>query len=147
MKKIEMTRRVPATAEAAFDLSQDYDRRLQWDPFLREAKLLGASKAAVGVVARCVSRLGIAMDTEYVAFRRPAVAAVKMTKGPKFLSHFSASWNFREVSDGETEIRFIYAFELRGLFPQKPFEALIAQIFSFEMRRRLHSLSRALARP
>lgn len=36
---------VRAGAAALFDLMQDYDRRLAWDPFLREARLVEATAA------------------------------------------------------------------------------------------------------
>jgi hypothetical protein len=41
---------------ALFRLSQDYDRRLEWDPFLRSARLSGAAReAGAGVQAVCVA--------------------------------------------------------------------------------------------
>ena len=48
--------------EAIFDLVHDYSRRLDWDPFLRDAQILGgASEAGTGVLTRCVARNGLAM--------------------------------------------------------------------------------------
>jgi hypothetical protein len=50
---------------ALFALTQDYQRRLTWDPFLSEARLLGgAVRAAVGVRAWCVAWHGLGMETE-----------------------------------------------------------------------------------
>ena len=41
---------IDAPAPVLFDLSQDYKRRLEWDPFLRSARLVdGADKPGVGV--------------------------------------------------------------------------------------------------
>jgi hypothetical protein len=45
---------IDATPEEVFDLIHDYNRRLEWDPFLKEARLLGTSQAAAGAVCRCV---------------------------------------------------------------------------------------------
>jgi hypothetical protein len=57
---------IDAEPTALFRLSQDYGRRLEWDPFLRSANLVGDARAAdVGVRALCVSRSGWAMETEY----------------------------------------------------------------------------------
>ncbi len=47
---------VEASAEEAFALFQDYPSRLEWDPFLCQAELLGTEQPAVGVVARCAMR-------------------------------------------------------------------------------------------
>src|SRR5262245_53596048 len=67
--RFEHTAIVDGSPEEVFGLTQDYARRLTWDPFLREAVLLdGASAPGVGVRARCVARSGLEMETEYVSF-------------------------------------------------------------------------------
>jgi hypothetical protein len=46
---------IAAEPAALFCLSQDYSRRLEWDPFLRSAQLVGAAReAGLGVRALCV---------------------------------------------------------------------------------------------
>ena len=87
--RFEHTAVVDAASEVVFALTQNYSARLKWDPFLREAVLLdGATEPGVGVRAWCVARSGIGMETEYVSFKPPRVAAVKMTRGPKVLVTF-----------------------------------------------------------
>ncbi len=77
---------IDADPASLFRLSQDYGRRLEWDPILRSASLVGNAHAAeVGVRALCVSRSGWVMETEYVSFNPPRATAVKMTSGPWFL--------------------------------------------------------------
>jgi hypothetical protein len=50
--------------EFAFDYTQDYERRLAWDTFLKKAQLIaGAQTAGVGVKAYCVSKYGLGMTT------------------------------------------------------------------------------------
>ena len=97
---------ISAETDTIFDLIHDYSRRLDWDPFLREATLLnGATCADLGVVSRCVARRavgGLAMDTEYVSFSRPSVAAVSMTRGPFFLHRFAASIRQKQLGDNLT---------------------------------------------
>ena len=69
-----------------FRLTQDYDHRLDWDPFLKEARLVGgAQTAGIGVRAWCVAKSGLGMETEYVSFNPPKTVAVKMTKGPAII--------------------------------------------------------------
>ena len=86
---------IDAEASALFGLTQDYKRRLEWDPFLRSATLLdGAGSPGVGVRALCVDRNGTAMETEYVSFNPPRAVAIKMTRGPWFLESFAGSWRF-----------------------------------------------------
>ena len=63
---------VAAEPGMLFDLTQDYARRLDWDPFLKEARLLGGSdRTEVGVRAWCVAWNGLGMETRYVSFNPP----------------------------------------------------------------------------
>src|SRR5687768_871524 len=100
---------IAASPGELFSLSQDYHRRLEWDPFLKSAELLnGASAPAVGVHAYCVARSGLGMETEYVSFNPPRATAVKMTRGPWLIESFAGSWRFEEVSPGQTRVSFRY---------------------------------------
>ena len=114
-----ITRMVDIAAPAAdlFKLSQDYDRRLRWDPFLREARLLdGAQSAALGVRAWCVAHNGLGMETTYVSFQPPTVVAVKMTRGPRIISAFAGSWRFTELpsQSGSTCTRVVFRYQIAG---------------------------------
>ena len=61
MRSLEAAIEIRASPEAIFDLIHDYPRRLEWDPFLKEACLLeGAGAAGLGVKARCTARNGFA---------------------------------------------------------------------------------------
>ena len=103
--------------ESIFDYTQDYKKRLTWDTFLKRAELTeGATIADEGVKAYCVAKNGWGMETEYVSFKRPAVTAIKMTKGPFFFKSFVGSWRFKYLSERETEVSFLYSFQLKFLF-------------------------------
>jgi len=74
--KFEHVAVVQADPALVFEMTQDYSRRLSWDPFLRHAELCGGAVApGVGVRAWCVARLGPGMETEYVSFAPPRIAA------------------------------------------------------------------------
>ena len=106
---------IDADPAALFRLTQDYDRRLEWDPFLRSARLIGdAREPGVGVRALCVAKNGWAMETEYASFEPPRVIAVKMTRGPWFLERFAGAWHFEEIAPGRTRVDFRYGLRLRG---------------------------------
>lgn len=141
---------IATSAEAAFDLTQDYGRRLEWDPFLRSAELLpagpggGAVAAGVGVRAYCVARSGLGMETEYVAFRRPAVAAVKMTRGPRVLKAFAGSWRFAEASPGRTRVTFRYHLVARPRWLAWALTPALGWAFARDTDRRLAALKAAL---
>lgn len=138
---------IDAGPDVVFRLSQDYARRPEWDPFLRSARLVGgATGPGVGVRARCVSRAGWAMETEYVSFNPPRATAVKMTDGPWFLGAFAGSWRFDEVAPGRTRVHFRYRLRARPRWLSWLVTPLLARAFARDTRDRLRALKAAAER-
>ena len=136
---------IAAEPAALFRLSQDYRRRLEWDPFLRSASLVGdAREAGVGVRALCVDRNGTAMETEYVSFNPPRAAAIKMTSGPWFIEDFAGSWRFEEVEPGQTRVGFHYSLHARPRWLSWLITPILARVFARDTRRRLRALKEAI---
>src|SRR5205814_1126957 len=111
-QRIMFRRTIEIAAEPCmlFDLTQDYALRLDWDPFLKDARLLdGAEGPSVGVQAWCVARNGLGMETQYVSFNPPGACAVEMTRGPWFFRSFSGSWRFDRIGPGRTKVTFTYS--------------------------------------
>jgi len=142
--KFEHVAVVRADPARVFDLTQDYARRLTWDPFLRSAELVGATAPGLGVRAWCVARTGFGMETEYVTFAPPRLAAVKMTRGPWMLESFGGAWEFRATGDGATEVAFRYQFRTRPRWLAWLIEPLARRWFSWETRRRVVALQAVL---
>jgi ribosome-associated toxin RatA of RatAB toxin-antitoxin module len=143
--RFEHTAVVAGSPEAVFDLTQDYARRLTWDPFLRQAVLLGGATApGVGVRAWCVARSGLGMETEYVSFAPPRVVAVKMTRGPMLLETFAGTWEFARVEGGGTQVTFRYHLRARPRWLAWLIEPLARWWFSRETRLRVAALANAL---
>jgi hypothetical protein len=136
---------IKSDPSALFRVSQDYARRLEWDPFLRSADLVGgADQAGVGVRALCVAKSGWAMETEYVSFSPPRTTAVKMTRGPWFLDRFAGSWHFDEVEPGCTRVSFCYNLQLRPTWLAWLLAPILARAFARETRQRLQGLKDAV---
>jgi hypothetical protein len=143
--KFEHAAHVAATPDAVFALTQDYARRLAWDPFLARAELVGgASTPAVGVRAWCVTRTGVGMETEYVSFAPPRLAAVKMTRGPWLLASFGGAWEFVPDASG-TMVMFRYQFKVRPRWLAWAIEPVARAWFSRETRLRVVALRAAIA--
>jgi ribosome-associated toxin RatA of RatAB toxin-antitoxin module len=135
---------IRADQDALFALTQDYDRRLKWDPFLKEARLVGgADRAAVGVRAWCVARSGLGMETEYVSLDAPRVAAVQMTRGPALFESFAGSWRFEPAGPGVTRVRFCYHVEARPRWLRPLLNPLFTAVFARDTRQRLEALKKA----
>jgi ribosome-associated toxin RatA of RatAB toxin-antitoxin module len=132
---------INADASALFRLSQDYGRRLEWDPFLRSASLLGnAREAGVGVRALCTSKNGLAMETEYVSFNPPRATAVTMTSGPWLLASFAGSWRFDEIELGRTRVSFRYNVQARPKWLSWILTPILRGVFARDTRSRLRAL-------
>ncbi len=135
---------IRAASAAVFDLLHDYSRRLEWDPFLREACLLnGATSAGIGVSSRCVARRivgGLAMETRYLTFAPPRVAAVNMVRGPWLFRTFAASICQHPTAADRTQVTYRYHFQLRPRWLTWLLNPLVHWIFHRETRRRLAAL-------
>ena len=136
---------IAASPAALFALTQDYGRRLEWDPFLKSAELLGGNPVAgVGVRAYCVAQTGLGMETEYVSFNPPRTCAVKMTRGPRLIDSFAGSWRFEEVSPGRTRVGFRYHLRARPWWLSWLLTPLLGRFFARDTRKRLVALKEAV---
>jgi ribosome-associated toxin RatA of RatAB toxin-antitoxin module len=145
MPAFEHTIEIHAEPAALFALTQDYARRLAWDPFLKEARLLGdVEEAALGTRAWCAAKSGWGMETEYISFQAPEVAAVKMTRGPVLLERFAGTWRFREVAPGVTRVLFRYHLQARPRWLRPVLNPILMAVFSRDTVKRLQALKHAV---
>jgi len=132
---------IAATPDELFALTQDYAHRLEWDPFLRSAELLGGASAPdVGVRAHCVAHSGLGMETEYVSFNPPRACAVKMTRGPRFIGSFAGSWRFETVAPGQTRVGFRYNLRARPWWLSWLLTPILGWVFARDTHKRLGAL-------
>jgi hypothetical protein len=117
MPIVERSTTVKASVTQAFDLSQSYALRLDWDPFVKEQHPLGgATEAGQGVRTSTTSRHGLVMITEYLTYHRPTLVGMKMVTGPRIFTLFSGSWRFVEIDADTTRVVFRYNFTCRPKF-------------------------------
>jgi ribosome-associated toxin RatA of RatAB toxin-antitoxin module len=144
MPTLEHSIEIRADTLALFRLTQDYDHRLDWDPFLKEARLVGdAKEAGMGVRAWCVAHNGLGMETEYISFNPPKVVAMKMTKGPAIFASFAGSWRFQDQGDGITKVIFRYSVAGNPRWMGFVFDPILRWIFNREVAKRLEGLKQA----
>jgi hypothetical protein len=148
MAIFEATVEIRACPGAIFKLTHDYSRRLEWDTLLKEARLLdGAQAAGQGVKSVCVGRnalLGLSVETVYITFDPPWLAAVEMTRGPALFDNFAASIRHEVIRPGVTRVIYRGHVETRPRSLRWLLEPLVNRGFRRETRRRLNSLKRAL---
>ncbi|MEM8532472.1 MAG: SRPBCC family protein [Chloroflexota bacterium] len=144
VSKVSSSIIVTCPREAVFRLTQDYYLRKEWDPFVREIRFLdGATEPAVGVGVWVRAWNGLTMTVEYVSYRFPSVAAIKMTKGPLFFETFGGVWRFAEVDSNSTEVTFEYGFRTRWPVLTRVLNPTIWWVFGRDIRARLAAIKRA----
>lgn len=140
---------IPASASEVFQLLHDYDRRLEWDTLLQAAYLIdGAQMAALGVKSVCKGKTslgGIALETEYVTFRPPDVAAVRMVNRPPFFDTFAATIRHTALTGHSSSIEYKYHFTARPLWLRFVLHPIMNLLFKWETRKRLAALQRYFA--
>jgi hypothetical protein len=136
---------IAASPGELFALTQDYGRRLRWDPFLKSAELLhGAPEAQIGVRAYCVARSGWGMETQYISFNPPRATAVKMTRGPWIIHSFAGAWRFAAVEPHLTRVVFRYHLRPRPRWLWWLLTPVLAWVFARDTRKRLIALKVAV---
>ena len=141
---IECSIDIAAPCERVFDVVHDYGIRLQWDTLLSKACITdGSTKAGVGVRTLCVGRYtmaGFGMETVYISFDRPRVAAVRMERGPWVVSDFAASIRHVPLDGSANRSRVTYKFRVTAR--PKWLSPLVGAMFQRETSKRLESLKR-----
>src|SRR3954465_10562953 len=138
---------IGAPQESVFDLAQDYDARLDWDPFLSRIVFReGATVAAVGVKVWVRAKNGLSMEVVYVTYDRPRSTAMKMIDGPRFFERFAGTWKFERMAADRTLVTFRYNFETRWPSLRPVLNAGIRAVFGRDIRLRLQGLKQAAER-
>lgn len=86
------------------------------------------------------------METVYVSFDRPRVAAVKMTRGPALLETFAATLRQEGLGAGMTRVTYRFNFSTRPRWLRAIAEPIATALFRREVRARLEALKRCLER-
>jgi hypothetical protein len=137
---------IPASSTEVFRLLHDYDRRLEWDTLLRDARLCAPwTEAQLHATSVCTSRWylgGLAVKTEYISFHPPQVAAVKMLNRPPFFAGFAATIRHRDLSEGASSVEYKYTFTARPSWLRWLLNPVMAALFRWETRKRLRALRR-----
>lgn len=137
-------RQMPASSVEVFQLLHDYDRRLEWDTLLRKAYLTGGSeKACKGATSCCVGKpcFGlIAMETRYIAFDAPRMAAVVLINKPWFFHAFSASIKHEDNEHGSTA-EYTFQFRAKPKWLRKLIEPVMLAALKRETAARLEALA------
>jgi ribosome-associated toxin RatA of RatAB toxin-antitoxin module len=145
MPIVEHTADIRGTPAQLFALTRSYELHHEWDPFLREMRLLnGATEVALGVREWVRAYTGLSMEVEYISFAPPHAVAMKMVRGPFFFAQFAGSWRFKAVSACDTAVTFRYSFKTRWKKLEPLLDKLICRVFQRDVRARVLGLKRGV---
>ncbi len=144
MPRIKLSNIIHSTADHLFTLSEDYKKRLQWDPFMKEMEFLdGSSVMGKNVKTVTTAYNGMKMETVFIAHQRPEVIAMQMIKGPFIFKSMSGTWRFKSIDENLTEVVFIYHFTTKPAFIAWLLNPVISAILKRDMQKRMSSLKKA----
>lgn len=133
---IEQSIEILKSDEELFDLTQDYSRRLAWDPFPESYQFLNGRKIDTGLQLVVKDKRRRAMTVEYVSFKPPKVAAIKMVSGPWYIKKFAGSWSFKSLESNKTKVVFKYHIVGYPFF----LGVAVRQVFKCNTKKRLKAL-------
>lgn len=140
--RIRLTTEMVLPAGSLFALLHDYRQRGRWDTFVPSAELLDATQAAPGVIVRCTDKFGLSMDTQYVGFRPPRLATIRMVRGPRLFQRLSGSWRIEELGPCRCRLFVTYNIKTNPASLQSIVEPVVVSLFWLQTWRRLRALKR-----
>tara|TARA_R110000737_G_scaffold225902_1_gene240657 strand:+ start:410 stop:871 length:462 start_codon:yes stop_codon:yes gene_type:complete len=133
---IECTKEIEAMKETLFSLTQDYSIRLDWDPFPESYSFINGDKIERGLQLKVVDKARRSMVVEYVSYKPPLVASIRMVSGPWYIKRFAGSWSFKQLDQNKTKVIFKYNIVSYPEF----IGPLIRYVFRKNANKRLSSL-------
>lgn len=136
--KLKQTVIIPANINYVFDLTQDYDKRKEWDTPMGEIRLLTPLPIGKGSQLKYIANNGFGMVVEYQNYQRPKIASIRMISDSKIFAHFGGGWRFEPIDDTTTKITLAYSFDAK--FLPKLLNPILGKIFARENRKRFNQL-------
>ena len=147
MKSATISEQISASAADVFALLHDYERRLEWDTLLKEARLTrGCERAERGATSLCVGKPffgAFAMETKYVTFTPPKIAAVSLINSPPLFAEFAASIRHEDNEEGSL-MTYKFRFSAKPKMLRWLLEPLMLFALQAETRKRLNALAEFL---
>jgi hypothetical protein len=105
--------RIAAPVDAVWDLTQDWPRRHEWDPFVRDAVV----ESADPLVLRLTLERGVRATGRATEYERPRLARLALSdlQGGGPVKSGEGTWEYEDNGDGTTLLRQRLTLELGGM--------------------------------
>lgn len=140
---------MPACEALVFDAFHYHCWRQRWDSLVRATHVLGGAAAPfVGAVTdNAGSGLlrGLRMQTRFISYQPPVVAAATMIGASFPFARWAASMRHRPGPPGHSVMIYCYSFESRPAALRRLTDPIVGLIFDWQTRKRFRRLQRWLA--
>jgi hypothetical protein len=146
-RKMEFT--MPARADIVFDAFHFHHWRHRWDSLVSATEVLGGAPCPyVGAVTQNAGggwMRALSMQTRFVSFDRPHVAAASMVGEAFPFSRWAASMRHRELDARNSVLIYTYTFEVCPRWAAWLIGPVVNIIFERQTRKRFSRLQAFLA--
>lgn len=147
-KKLEFP--MPASEAVVFDAFHYHHWRLRWDSLVRATRVQGGApcpfKGAVTESAGAGLLRGLSMQTQFVAYDRPRLAAATMVGRSFPFTQWAASMRHRASGPGQSVLVYTYTLEVGPAAMRWLMGPVVEAIFYWQTHRRFARLRRFLVR-
>lgn len=149
MPRIESSVEIAVPAEDAFALSMSQrEVRYEWDPFVREQRLLnGATVPARGVRSLTKSRHYLSMVSEYTGFNPPTQVGMKVVEGPPFFATFGGGWSFKPIDQNSCVATWRYTFSIKPTWLAPIGDRVGTWLLGKDIEKRLQHFAKGCVKP
>lgn len=140
---------MPAAAEVVFDAFHYHHWRRRWDSLVHATHVLdGAPCPYVGAITDNAGGgllRPLAMQTQFISYDRPRVAAAAM-RGRSFpFARWAASMRHRPLAPGASMMIYTYSFETQPVALRWLLDPVTQLVFDWQTRKRFERMRRFLA--
>lgn len=140
---------MPAPADVAFDAFHYHYWRSRWDSLVSATHVIGGHSCPyVGAVTQNAGSgwmRPLSMQTQFLSFDRPKVAATTMIGKSFPFSRWAASLNHREIDEDSSMLIYTYTFSAGPRLLAFVVEPIIKLIFDWQTRHRFLRMQAFLA--
>jgi hypothetical protein len=147
-RKLEFT--MPATASVVFDAFHFHQWRHRWDSLVSATEVVGGAPCPyVGAVTNNAGGTWmrmLSMQTRFVSFDRPSLAAASMVGTSFPFSRWAASMRHKDVAGQGSVLIYTYTFDVVPFWLAWVLRPAVHAVFAHQTRKRFHRLQLFLAR-
>ena len=140
---------MPASTEVVFDAFHYHHWRHKWDTLVSATHVLGDHPCPfVGALSQNTGAgwlSGLTMQTQFISYDRPKVAAAKMLGQSFPFAKWSASMRHQPIGPNESLMIYTYSFDGGDTCVSRLLQPIVRIVFNWQTKKRFECLQKFLA--